>query len=85
MLYQPAEYLVEHCQELFIGGSVHQQVIDVDDDIGDAIDDSLHEALKAGGASQQAHWTGDPLELAHGRDSECGVRPGLLPFARSLQ
>ncbi len=43
------------------------------------MDDSFHQALKAGRAAQQAHGAGNPLELAHARHREGCVRasPGV--------
>ncbi len=76
MLHESSEHLIECGQVFLMSGWEHQQVNNVHNDIGDAVDDSFHVALEAGGAPQQAHWAGDPLELAHARDCECSVWPG---------
>jgi hypothetical protein len=55
---------------------MYQQVINVHDYIGESVDHSFHQALKTGWTSQQAHGTGDPLKLAHTRDSEGCVWAG---------
>jgi len=70
MLHQPAKHLVERGQVRLVSGWVHLQV---DNDNGHAIDDGLHEVLKACRASEKAHYAGDPLELAHAQDSERSV------------
>ncbi len=58
---------------------MHQEVVNVHNYIGEAVDDCFHQTLEAGWAAQQAHRTGYPLELAHARHCERGVRacPGM--------
>ena len=58
---------------------MHQQVINVHNYIGEAVDDSFHESLEAGGAPQQTHGAGDPLELPHAWNGEgsVGACPGV--------
>ena len=46
-------------------------------DVGQAGNDGLHESLEAGWAAQQAHWSGDQLELPHSRNCKGCVRPRL--------
>jgi len=55
---------------------VNQQVINVDNDVGDAIDHLFHETLEAGWASQQAHGASHPLELTLTWNGESGVGSG---------
>ena len=58
---------------------MHQQVVNVHNYIGEAVDDSFHESLEAGGAPQQTHGAGDPLELPHAWNGEgrVGACPGV--------
>jgi hypothetical protein len=59
-----------------MGCGVDQEVVDVHNYIGEAVDDGFHQTLKAGGAAQQAHGAGDPLKLAHVRHHDGCVRAG---------
>jgi hypothetical protein len=52
---------------------MYQQIVNVHNYIGEAIDDSFHESLEAGGTPQQAHGAGDQLELSHAWYCEGGV------------
>ncbi len=52
---------------------VDEEVINVNNYIGEAVYNCLHEALEAGGAAQQAHRAGNPLKLAHAWHCESGV------------
>ena len=56
---------------------VEQQIVDVDDDVGQPGDDGLHEALETGGGTKKPHWGCDPLELAHAGDREGRVVPAF--------
>jgi len=43
---------------------VNKQIINVDDDVGDAPKHSLYETLKTGRAAEKPHRRGDPLVLS---------------------
>jgi hypothetical protein len=73
---QTLQNLDQSSDVFWVGGRVYQEVVDVHNYIGESVDDSFYQALKTGWASQQAHWTGDPLKLAHSRHSEGCVWAG---------
>ena len=60
-----------------MGARVDDEVIDVDNDVIDAVDDGLHQALKACWTSEETHGGGDPFELSHARQGEGGVLSGF--------
>jgi hypothetical protein len=76
MLDQSLQNLVESTDVFWVGGRMDEKVVNVHDFIGESVDDSFHQALEAGGAAQQAHGAGDPLELAHTGHSEGSVWVG---------
>ncbi len=53
-----------------MSAGVQQEVVDVDDDVGQPGDDGLHEALETCRGTKKSHWRCDPLELAHAGDRE---------------
>ncbi len=88
MLDQLLQNVVKSSDVFWVGGRMDEKVVNVDDYIGESVDDSFHQALEAGQAAQQTHGTGDPLELTHPRHHEGCVRagPGVqnhLPEANS--
>ena len=74
---QAPQKLVQLVQVGLVVGGVEQQIVDVDDDVVEASDHGLHEALKRGRRAQETHRGGDPFELSLARHREGGVRPGL--------
>ncbi len=58
---------------------MYQQIVNVHNYIGEAIDDGFHESLEDGGTPQQAHGAGDPLELPHAwyGEGSVGACPGV--------
>jgi hypothetical protein len=79
MLDQLLQNIAESNDVFWVSGRMDEKVINEHNYIGEPVDDSFHQALEAGGAAQQAHGTGDPLELAHARHSEGCLRacPGV--------
>ena len=56
---------------------MEEQIVDVDDDVGEAGDDGLHESLETGRRPKKSHWSGDPLKLPEAGNGEGSVGPGL--------
>ncbi len=56
-----------------------QSAPDVDEDVGDPIYGSLHQALEAGWATQKVHGAGNPLEKDNAKhcESSVGLGPGM--------
>ncbi len=55
---------------------MHQQIVNVHNYIGEAVDNSFHEALKTGRAPKKSHRASYPLKLTHARYGECSVGAG---------
>ena len=60
-----------------MSAGVQQEVVDVDNDVGQPGDDGLHEALETCRGTKKAHWGCNLLELAHARDREGRVLPAV--------
>ena len=52
MLLEFGENLVEYLQVMLVGGRMDNDVINVHDDVADAVEDFLHESLEQGWAAQ---------------------------------
>ena len=74
---EPSEELIKLSEMIGVGGGVNDEVVDVDDDIVDAVDHGLDQSLKTGRTSEQTHRRGDPFKLAHARQCEGCVLAGL--------
>ncbi len=55
MLHKPVEERIQLLQVLGVGGGVEQQVVNVDNHIGQAMDHSFHKPLEAGRSPEQSH------------------------------
>ncbi len=56
---------------------MEEEVVDVDDDVGEAGDGCLHETLETGRRPKKSHWSGDPLKLSEAGNGEGNVGPGF--------
>ncbi len=56
---------------------VEQEVVNVDNDVGEAGNNGLHEALERCRTSQKSHRCRSLLELSQAGNSESFVRPGF--------
>ena len=57
---------------MFVSGRVDDDVVDVHNDVADAVKDLFHESLEQGWAAQESHRRCDPLKLAVALDREGG-------------
>ena len=57
---------------MLVSGRVDDDVVDVHDNVADAIQDLLHKLLKWRLATQESHRRSDPLKLTMALDCECG-------------
>ena len=62
---------------------MEQQVVDVDDDVGEAGDDGLHEPLKTCRGTKKSHWGCNPLKLSQAGNGEGRVQ-GAAPKMRMM-
>ena len=68
---------IQLAKVIFVGGRVDDEVVNVDDDVGDAVDHGLDEPLERRRAAKEPHAGRDPLELPHARQREGRELPGF--------
>ena len=72
MLLELGQNLVEHLQVMLVSGCMNDDVVDVDDDVTNAVKDFFHESLERGWTAQESHGRGHPFKLAMALDGEGG-------------
>jgi hypothetical protein len=58
---------------LGMGGGVEQQIVNVHNHVGQAMDHGFCESLEAGRCPKESHWGGDPLVLPLSGHDESSV------------
>ncbi len=68
---------IELAEMVVVRGRVDDEVIDVDDDVGEAVDHGLDEPLEGRGALEKPHAGRDPFELPQAWQREGRELPGF--------
>ena len=72
ILIEFGQNLVEHLQVMLVSGHMNDDIVDVHNDVTNAVKDFFHELLERDWTAQESHGRGHPFKLAMALDGEGG-------------
>jgi len=78
ILAELIEYLFQDLQMFIMCVGVHQEVVDVDDDVLQVAKYPLHQLLERGWTAEKSYGQSDPVELTLAWDRKSGERLQLF-------